>query len=264
MDFLEKLTDNPATDLYWNIPEAKQGIINIVGGHAQSFRTPVKTAEYLVAHYPVRAVRTVLPSALRPQLPPADNLIFLDSTDAGSFADSAQLSSAIAAADFTILVGDLSRNSITTKAIGDAVATTPKPLLITRDAVEAALSTHPDQALMRPNLIWFAALPQLQKLLRAIYYPKVLTLTQPLVQIADTLHKLTLSYPCKIITLVDANLLVVENGRVLAIPLEQSGFSPFTLWGGELAARIAAMNLYNPGQFLNATTAAIFPQNSTP
>ena len=49
MDFFEKITEKPGKDLLWNIPERKQGKVNIIGGNGQNFRTPVKTAEFLGA-----------------------------------------------------------------------------------------------------------------------------------------------------------------------------------------------------------------------
>jgi hypothetical protein len=45
---------------------------------------------------------------------------------------------------------------------------------------------------------------------------------------------------------------------VKAVPMEKSGYSPIMLWSGELAVKIVALNLYNPGDFVRATMAAIF------
>ena len=103
-----------------------------------------------------------------------------------------------------------------------------------------------------------ASLSQLQKLLRAIYYPKMILMSQSLVQVAEILHKFTLSYPIKIVSLHDGQILVAKNGLVKAVPLEKSGYSPILLWSGELAAKIVAINLYNPNDFIGATICAIF------
>ena len=32
MEYFEKIEQNPYSDIYWNIPEQKQGIVNIIGG----------------------------------------------------------------------------------------------------------------------------------------------------------------------------------------------------------------------------------------
>ena len=110
---------------------------------------------------------------------------------------------------------------------------------------------------MNNNLILIASMAQLQKLFRAVYYPKMLTMTQPLLQIVEALHKFTLSYPVKIVTLHNGQILVAESGVVKAVAVETSGYSPITLWGGELAAKIVALNLYNPNSFIKATISSI-------
>ena len=99
---------------------------------------------------------------------------------------------------------------------------------------------------------------QIQKILRAVYYPKILLLSQSLVQVVEVLHKFTLSYPVSIVTLHNSQILVVKDGAVKAVPMEKSGYSPMMLWSGELAAKIVALNLYNPGDFIQAAIAAIF------
>ena len=99
---------------------------------------------------------------------------------------------------------------------------------------------------------------QMQKILRAVYYPKMLLLSQSLVQVAEVLHKFTLSYPVSIVTLYSGQILVAKDGKVKAVPVEKSGYSPMTIWSGELAAKIVALNLYNPNDFVAATVAAIF------
>ena len=70
MEYFEKIENNTYEDLYWNIPERKQGVINVIGGNGQSFRTEVKVAEYLSNNYPIEMVNTVLPETLKSKLPP--------------------------------------------------------------------------------------------------------------------------------------------------------------------------------------------------
>lgn len=258
MDYFKKLTENPYADFYWNIPETKQGSLRIIGGNAQNFRTPIKTAEIISTKYPVKDLAVILPDALKTKLPPLDNLIFLSSTDSGSFANSEELIKATDVADFSILIGDLSKNSITAKALSGAVESSERPLLLTRDTVDLFAEDCTEKSLMNENLIIFGSIAQLQKVFKAIYYPKMLLLSQSLVQISDALHKFTLSYPITFITLHAGQVLVAQNGEVVAVSLEETGFSPLTIWSGELAAKIAILNLYNPNIFLKASVAAIF------
>ncbi len=86
----------------------------------------------------------------------------------------------------------------------------------------------------------------------------MILLSQPLTQIAETLHKFTLSYEVSIITFVGGHILVAKNGLVRAVPLEKTGYSPLTMWSGELAAKIAVMNLFNPGKPIEASVSALF------
>ena len=258
MDFLNKINQNPYSDLYWNIPEQKQGTINIIGGNSQTFRTPVKVAEFLSTSYPVRDLKIILPDALKNKLPPLDNMFFVPSTNSGSIADSPLLAEALNSADFNLIIGDLSKSSITAKAIESVCKGTTKPTMITRDTVDLIAENITETTLMNENLILFGSMIQFQKIFRAVYYPKVLLLSQSLLQVAEALHKFTLSYPVSLITFHSGQILVAQNGNVNAVPIENSKYSPLTIWSGELAAKIVALNLYNPNNFIKATTAALF------
>ena len=259
MDYLKKI-DQPETikqELLWNIPEQKQGDVNIIGGNGQSFRTPVKVAEYLMANYPVKNVNLVLPDALKSKLPPLPNLRFLTSTDSGSFASGDELKMVFDTADFNLLIGDISKNSITAEAVASACVICDKPVLITRDAVDAVAEKATERLLMNEKLILMASMPQLIKLFRAVYYPKMILLGQPLIQVAEALHKFTLSYPAQIITLHNGQVLVAKNGNVVTVPLEKTDYSPLSFWMGELASKIVAVNLYNPNNFEKAVVASL-------
>lgn len=256
-DYYEK-TDHLTTDLSWNLPERRQGSINIIGGHAGRFNSVVKISEFVAGKYPLEEIHTVLPDDLKSKLPNLPNFTFLPSTDAGSFADADEITKAIDSADYSLLLGDFSKNSITARALAAAVKEASRPLLLTRDTVDLIAEASPDAILMKENIVYLASLPQLQKLLRAVYYPKMLMLSAPLTQITEILHKFTLSYPAHIITLVGDQILLAEDGLVRAVPLAKSGYLPFTFWSGELAAKVAVINLYSPHRFLDSTTTAIF------
>ena len=258
MDYFEKIEENKFLDLKWNIPERKQGTVNIIGGNLQSFRTEVKIAEFLAEKYPVDKLQLVLPDALSGKLPPLPNFKFLPSTDSGSFDESQKLVNIYNETDFNLVLGDLSKNAITGRALASAVGGSEKMTLVTRDSVDLMIENKPEKTLMNENLIWFASMAQLQKLLRAVYYPKMLLLSQSLVQVAEVLHKFTLSYPIKIITFHSGQILLAENGLVKAVSIEKSDYSPITIWNGELAAKIVGMNLYSPNRFLEATLSVIF------
>lgn len=256
--YFTKIDQNPYQDLAWNIPDQKQGSINLFGGNSQSFNFEIRTAEALTKNFPIKDTKIFLPDSLKNTLPPLENLVFLPSTESGSLAESEALVAAMNEADFNLILGDLSKNSITTNAIVNASTNTTKPTLIIRDAVDLIASANPELLLMNDNVIIFATTAQLQKLFNSVYYPKVITMSQSLMQIAEALHKFTLSYAAKLIVLNNGQLLLAENGEVTGIPLETTKYSPITLWTGELTNKIAAMNLYNPNNFKKATISAIF------
>lgn len=259
MDFLEKITKNPYTDLYWNIPEEqKKGVCSVIGGNGQSFKTPMKTAEFVANEFPLKEVKVALPDVLKSKLPPLDNLVFLKTTDTGSFADSDEIKTVIENVDFSLVVGDLSKNAITAKIFQDALKSSKKPVLLTRDTIDLMVEGEMEKILMREELTIFGSVAQWQKVFKSVYYPKILLASESLVQVAEAFHKFTLSYPVQAILFHDGQILICKNGKVAVVPLIQTKYSPLTIWGGELAAKIMALNIYNPDKFIEATVAALF------
>lgn len=255
-EFFEKVEQKPAKDLFWNVPETKMGAANVIGGNGQSFQIVVRTAEFLEQHFPLKTVKAVLPEALEGKLPALPNLEFLAATEAGTFKGEG-LAEALAAADYNLVVGDLSKNKVTGKALAAALAKAEKPVIASRDAVDLAAEYGAEEVCLNAKISFLASAQQLQKLLRAMYYPKVMTLSQSLLAVAEILHKFTLSFPIGIVTLYNGQIVIAKEGMVKATALENSGFSPITMWGGQLAARILALNLYNPGKFVEASVAAV-------
>ena len=257
MDYFKKVEDGPLEDLTWNIPERKQGTVNIIGGNSQNFRTPVKTAEFLSGKYPVENINVILPDALKEKLPPLPNFVFLPSTESGSFSGEG-LEKVLNSADYNLVIGDISKNSITAKELQSALKVTEKMTILTRDSVDIIAEGNPERLLMNENIIIFGSLAQLQKVLRAVYYPKMLLLSQSLIQVVEILHKFTLSYPVSLVTLHNGQVLVAASGNVVAVPLEKTSYSALSIWNGELAAKIMAMNLYNPNNFISSCVASLF------
>ena len=246
-------------NLIWNIPEQKTGHVAVIGGNSQNFSTVVRISEFINQNFPIKTLTTVLPDALRGKLPPLPNLDFLPSTESGSLAKSRQLELAFSNPNAPLVIGDLSRNSATAVALSDAItksASEPNLLVLARDSVDL-LSPESSSWLNRPNTTIIASMAQLQKLFRAVYYPRMILLSQPLVPTIETLHKFTLTYPVTLLTFHQDNIIVAQSGEVSTTHLVDTGYSPISLWSGQLAARITALGLYNPKQSFAATTAAI-------
>lgn len=258
-------------DLFWNIPEQKTNHIAVVGGNSQNFSTPVKISEYLTQSFPFKSVDTFLPDVLRSKLPPLPNFYFVKSTLAGSITKSPELETAFTTPNL-LLVGDLSKNSETSIALSETLQSALtqtsetdlmnsnhplKHCLITRDSVDSLAASAADW-LVFPEIILVASMAQLQKVFRAAYYPKMIMLSQPLIPAIETLHKFTLTYPLTILTFHQENIIVAHGGQIVTTHIVDTSYSPISLWSGELAANIVALNTYNPNQPLAATAAAIF------
>ncbi len=261
LSYWQKQNQPLFSDLLWNVPERKTGHLAVVGGNQQNFATTIRISEYVSQHFPLETVVTFLPDTLRNQLPTLPNIFFCASTTTGSFAKSAELQKAFADYQSTLLIGDLSKNSATTIALSEAISRTVSSdrapqLTITRDAVDSLISEM-SNLLTRPNTFMLASMLQLQKIFRSVFYPKMILLAQPLVSAIETLHKFTLTYPTTIITLHQDQIIVAHHGQISTTHLVDTAYSPLSIWSGQLAANLTALNLYNPTKPFEASTAAI-------
>lgn len=247
-----------ALDLAWNFPEQKTGALGIIGGNSASFMTEVKISEFLTKNYPfLKFVKNVFPDSLKKNFPPLENLIFCESTESGSIKRSPEFRSCLEESDCGLILGDLSKNSETALAVLELLSNSKQTqLVLTRDALDL-VSNEATSFIMQENLTLFGSLAQLQKLFRALYYPKMLLLSSPLLPVIETLHKFTLSYPVSILTLHEGNIICASNGKVATISLDKTPYSPISLWSGELAAKLAVFKLYNPNSPYESLIASI-------
>lgn len=253
-------------DVRWNLPERATGSLSIVGGSSHGFQAVVRAGEFASTNLPLAHVQLVLPSSLEKVLASAGaaggatdsklapQLLFAPATPAGTLAKSSTLTQQNA--DAVLLIGDLSKNAETAEAMSALCRAYAGPLAIARDSLDL-LTTNASSLVMRPHTTLVASLAQLQKLFRAIYYPKMLLLTAPLMSVVEALHKFTLSYPVTLLTLHEGQILTAAGGEVVSTPLGDTDYSPLGLWNGELATRVAAYQIFCPRQELAATTAAI-------
>lgn len=250
-------------DLVWNIPERKTGRVTIIGGNLQGFSAIIRISEFMNQNFPFSTLTTILPETLRNKLPKLPGVKFALSTSNGSFAKSALLQTVFDSSDAVLLAGDLSRNSETAIALNDVIHSKTKiPLVLARDSVDL-LAPEGTSWLPRPQTFIVASMLQLQKLFRSVYYPRMILLSQPLLQVLETLHKFTLTYPVTILTFHQGNIIVAYDGQVSTTHLTDTEYSPIGLWSGQLAARTLALNLYNPNKPFEATTAAILYKDTS-
>ena len=121
-----------------------------------------------------------------------------------------------------------------------------KPVYITRDAIEAVTPSAIDWAMRDYETGLFLTIPQLQKLLRTMYYPKVISLTMPTNQLIEALHKFTLSYSVSVTTYHNELLITAQNGEVVTQAINETDWTPISLWGGTLLVQAVVARIWNP------------------
>lgn len=289
--YLKKLERGAFADLLWNLPEPPQtlGSLALIGGNQNTFREIVKTSEAALSSKMFSTVQTIVPGSLKSTFLPAagtqktatrsqisrDRLetiplkgkttaspstpefIFSPSTSSGSFAESAIIPETLKNTDFAIFLGDFSKNSITTNFITSVLVKITTPALLTRDTIDLISASSASKLLENSNLIYLASGANLQKLFHAALYPRPIFLSMPFTAFADALHKFTLTYPAKVITLFSNQLVLAEKGEIFHLPLEETRFTPLSLWTGETALKIAELSLANPKNFSEAAAAAL-------
>ena len=230
-------------------PEQRRfaGKLLIVGGNKGAFFA-VANAMNEAHKMGVGEVRVLMPSSLKNQVPSTPEVYFAEAEKSGAFGKNALNDLLIQAewAEAIVLIGDMGKNAETTMVFADFMKQCDKPLFITRDAVDAVTPDVMNWAVTREaETSLLLTMPQLQKLLRTLYYPKVVTLSMPTNQLIETLHKFTLSYELSIVTFHNNQIIVAQHGEVVTEDIKDTTWTQITLWGGTLAIQEAILKLWN-------------------
>ena len=235
-------------DVAWSKPERRDlaGKLAIIGGNSQIFAA-VAAARQTAFQVGAGEVKVILPESLKKALPASfttqlSDVIFSSAGPSGGFA-AAALNDWLAAADWAnvvLFVGDSGANSETASLLETFLDHNQHtPVVITRDAVDL-IKHSAERILRREPTHLVVSFSQLQKLFRSVYYPKVLTFNQGVKQIAETLHKFTISYPAAISLWHADNLFVAKNGTVITTEFT----APLRVWSGEVATKIAVWQIW--------------------
>jgi hypothetical protein len=243
-------------DIAWQRPEHKSlaGKLLIVGGNKLGFAAVAQAYSDALA-VGVGECRAVLPDGLKPVIDKfALDCVYVPTNPSGGMSKDAlpSIEAAAAWADTVLLVGDTGRNSETAILLEQFVSRTPKPVLITRDAVDL-LRGNTAQLLERPQTAFVVSLAQLQKIFQAVYYPKTILFSMQLTTLVETLHKFTISYPVTIVVFHLNQLVVAHDGRVSSTPWEEV----MMIWRGSVAAKASVFWLQNPSKPFEAITTSI-------
>ena len=232
-------------------PEQKRfaGKLLLIGGNKGSFFA-VANAMQMAVKRGVGEVRVVMPKSLKGKVPSMPEIIFAEAEASGAFGKLAlsEILLQTAWADAVVVVGELGRNAETSVMMAEFLKICDKPIYLMRDAVDAAAADVMNWSLNETPVTLLATVPQLQKLLRIMYYPKMITLSMPTNQLVETLHKFTLSFEMTIMTYHNEQIIMAQNGEVITASMHDTGFTPINLWDGKAVVDTAILRLWNPAQ----------------
>lgn len=243
-------------DVEWNKPERRDqaGKLGIIGGNKLGFLAVAESyQEALKAG--VGEARVLLPDILKKSVPTVmTDVLFAPTNQSGSLANEA-LNEALALekwADVLLLCGDAGRNSQTSIVYEELIKKSEIPVVLTRDAIDLVQNSL-QEILDNPRVVFVASLAQVQKIFRAIYYPKMITFSIQLTQLVETLHKFTITYPVTICVFHVDNLIIAHGGEVVT----QKWDAPMAIWRGIVGARAASYLIWSPETPLAAISTAI-------
>jgi hypothetical protein len=243
-------------DIEWSKPvqRTQAGRLGIIGGNKLGFAGVAES--YSVAQAAgVGELRVLLPDVLRKTVPAAmTDVVFGASNPSGGLAKDAQgdMQTLGSWAGEILLIGDAGRNSETAIVYEHFLKDYKGPLVITRDAVDL-IKNDAASIVERPQTCLVVSFAQLQKLFRAVYYPKILTFSMQLSSLVEALHKFTITYPVAITVFHKDYLVIAHSGNVTTTEWLQ----PMAIWRGTTATSIACYWLWNPASILEAATASV-------
>lgn len=242
-------------DIEWSKPEQRShaGRLAIIGGSKLGF-VAIRDSYEIAKQLGAGQIRAIMPDVLKKTVPASvSDVVFLPSNTSGGFSREAidQFDAACQWADICLLVGDAGRNS-ETAIVFEHLMNTDTNLVVTRDAVDLVLpSMH--ILLDRENSTFVVSFAQLQKMFQSVYYPKILSFSMQLMQLVETLHKFTITYPVSIVTFHQSQLIIARGGEIITMKFEE----PMAIWRGITATKAATYLLWNPKKPLEAIATSI-------
>lgn len=239
-------------------PEQRRyaGKLLIIGGNKGAFFSVAKAIE-VANKMGVGEVRALLPDSLRGQLPKVPEIYFAKAEASGAFGKSAMVDmmAQLEWAESVLIVGDLGKNAETSVLFANFMKLCDKPVFMSRDAVDVLTPDAMNWGMREQPTAIFLTMSQLQKLLRTLYYPKVITLSMPMSQLVETLHKFTLSYGLSLVTFHEGQIIVSRDGQVISEEIGDTSYTQISLWDGGLQGRSAVLALWNREQPLERVIA---------
>lgn len=243
-------------ELAWDKPENKRlaGKLLIIGGNAHGFSAPGQ-AYQIALEAGIGVAKVLLPDALQKSVGKIlENGEFAPSTKSGSFGHTS-LESWIAWAnwaDGVLIAGDLGRNSETAVVLEKFISATPKPLFITKDAIDY-FRANAKSVLVRNKTVLILSLSQLQKFCLEIGWTSAVTFQLTILQLVEFLHNLTSLNHVSIITSHNGNYFVAHKGFVSTTKNAQTD----DIWRVEIASKASVWYIQNPNKPFEALTSCL-------
>lgn len=244
------------SDIEWSRPERKDqaGKLAIIGGNKLSFAAIAESYQTAVSSG-AGEVRVLVPDVLKKNIPVSmTDVTFAPSNNSGGFSNDAvsELNATDNWADVLLFPGDAGKNSQTAILFEEIIKKTDKPVVLTRDAVDLLQNSF-SAILDNPQVVFVVSFAQIQRIFRAVYYPKILTFSMQLAQLVETLHKFTITYPVTIVTLHAEQVVIARDGQVIT----QAWSEPMLIWRGHTASRIATYLLWTPSKPMEAIATSL-------
>lgn len=229
-------------------PEQRRfaGKLLIIGGNRGAFFAVAKAME-TANKMGVGDVRVLLPDSLRGKLPKIPEIYFAKAEASGAFGKSAlqEMLLQLEWAEAVLIAGDLGKNAETSIAFAEFMKLCDKPVFVVRDGVDVLTPDVMNWSMREAPMTVYVTMSQLQKMLRTMYYPKIITLSMPMNQLIETLHKFTLSYALTIVTFHEGQIVVAHDGQVVSEDIGDTEYTQISFWDGSLQARAAVLALWN-------------------
>lgn len=260
MDFdywLRQAPDKPLfPDIEWQKPQQKSlaGKLLIIGGNTHGFAA-VAQAYADAVKAGVGECRVALPDSLKKSInPQVLDCVFVPANHSGGLSKEGlnTLKAAVAWADGVLYIGDAGRNSETAIVYEQLLQAFPDKLhCLTRDAADLQKSNW-SELLQKEKTIFIVTLAQLQKLFQSVYYPKTILFSMQLTNLAEALHKFTITYPATVVVFHQQQLVAAKDGQVTTTPWDQ----PMLIWRGSVAARASVYAMQHQSKLLHAVTSS--------
>lgn len=242
-------------EIEWSKPEQRShaGKLAIIGGNKLGF-VAIRDAYEVASELGAGQIRAILPDVLKRTIPPSvSDAIFVPSNPSGGFSREAlpEFQAACEWANLCLLVGDAGRNSETAMSF-EALLGSDSRTVITRDAVDLIMPAM-IRFVDRKNTTFVVSFAQLQKIFQSVYYPKIISFSMQLMQLVETLHKFTITYPVTIVTFHQNQLIVAHGGQISTTAFDQ----PMAIWRGITATRVACYLLWNPTKVFETISTSV-------